>query len=121
MARQHQGTHTRFEDETIEEATESSNLEDPMCDADESAIGQDKALDNSMCEPDESDDVARALELDESVIGSDKTSADYYFDSYSHFGTSRFSPASYLSLSLRSKTGNKNLNLGNMCVLCYLF
>lgn len=31
-------------------------------------------LDNSTCDP--TDD----------VIGSDKTSADYYFDSYSHFG-----------------------------------
>lgn len=88
----HQGTHTRFEDEQIEEATESSNLEDPMCDADESTIGQDKAIDDTMCEPGESDkDIARSFELDDSVIGSDKTSADYYFDSYSHFGTSRFS------------------------------
>ncbi|KAA8523223.1 hypothetical protein F0562_009646 [Nyssa sinensis] len=56
-------TKTRFEyedddqDETIEEtATESSNLED-----------------DAMCEPDES-------------MGGDRTSADYYFDSYSHFG-----------------------------------
>lgn len=71
----------------MEEATESSNLEDPMCDADESTIGLDKAIDDSMCEPEESDkDIAACFEPDESVIGSDKTSADYYFDSYSHFG-----------------------------------
>lgn len=54
----------RFEyedaDETIEEAvTGSSNLEE----------------DSAMCEP-----------YDSSTIGGDKTSADYYFDSYSHFG-----------------------------------
>ncbi|KAI3495763.1 hypothetical protein L2E82_39398 [Cichorium intybus] len=53
----------RFEfedaDETIEEAaTASSNLEE----------------DSAMCEP------------EDSSVGGDKTSADYYFDSYSHFG-----------------------------------
>lgn len=48
------------EAETIEEvATESSNLEE----------------DSTMCEPEDS-----------LVAGDDKTSADYYFDSYSHFG-----------------------------------
>ncbi|KAI3443667.1 hypothetical protein Pfo_000332 [Paulownia fortunei] len=48
------------EAETIEEvATESSNLEE----------------DSAMCEPEDS-----------LVAGDDKTSADYYFDSYSHFG-----------------------------------
>ncbi|XP_004243149.1 probable protein arginine N-methyltransferase 1 isoform X1 [Solanum lycopersicum] len=31
--------------------------------------------DTSMCDP-----------IDESIVGSNKTSADYYFDSYSHFG-----------------------------------
>ncbi|KAL8223250.1 hypothetical protein R6Q57_020649 [Mikania cordata] len=47
-------------DETIEEAaTGSSNLEE----------------DSIMCDP-----------QDSSIIGGDKTSADYYFDSYSHFG-----------------------------------
>ncbi|CAA2973602.1 probable arginine N-methyltransferase [Olea europaea subsp. europaea] len=47
------------EDETIEEApTECSNLEE----------------DSVMCMP------------DDSAIDGDKTSADYYFDSYSHFG-----------------------------------
>lgn len=54
----------RFQDpdETLEEAaTESSNLEE----------------DFAMCEPDPDDAC---------VIGADKTSADYYFDSYSHFG-----------------------------------
>ncbi|CAK9181441.1 unnamed protein product [Ilex paraguariensis] len=61
----HRPTKIRFEyddeeqDEILEEiATESSNLED----------------DSAMCEP------------VESIIGADKTSADYYFDSYSHFG-----------------------------------
>ncbi|XP_022893238.1 protein arginine N-methyltransferase 1.1-like [Olea europaea var. sylvestris] len=48
-----------IEDETIEEApTECSNLEE----------------DSVMCMP------------DDSAIDGDKTSADYYFDSYSHFG-----------------------------------
>ncbi|CAK9166213.1 unnamed protein product, partial [Ilex paraguariensis] len=63
----HEPTKIRFEyedeeekDEILEEtATESSNLED----------------DSAMCEP------------EESTVGGDKTSADYYFDSYSHFGT----------------------------------
>lgn len=52
------------EAETIEEvATESSNLEE----------------DSTMCE------------LEDSLVGGDnKTSADYYFDSYSHFGTDFF-------------------------------
>ncbi|OVA11775.1 Ribosomal L11 methyltransferase [Macleaya cordata] len=45
------------EEEFVEEmTTESSNLDHSMCEA------------------------------DETLIGSDKTSADYYFDSYSHFG-----------------------------------
>ncbi|KAK2993420.1 hypothetical protein RJ640_021639, partial [Escallonia rubra] len=67
--RQNRSTKIRFQyedddleldqDETIEEAaTGSSNLEE----------------DSAMCEP------------DDSILGSDKTSADYYFDSYSHFG-----------------------------------
>lgn len=48
------------EAETIEEvATESSNLDE----------------DSTMCEREES-----------LATGDDKTSADYYFDSYSHFG-----------------------------------
>ncbi|KAK3004581.1 hypothetical protein RJ639_018542 [Escallonia herrerae] len=68
--RQNRSTKIRFQyedddldvdqDETIEEAaTGSSNLEE----------------DSATCEP------------DDSILGSDKTSADYYFDSYSHFGT----------------------------------
>lgn len=48
-------TKMSLEDENIEETT-SSNLDESMC------------------------------ELDESIVGGDKTSADYYFDSYSHFG-----------------------------------
>lgn len=52
------------EAETIEEdATESSNLE----------------VDSTMCEPEDS-----------LIARDDKTSADYYFDSYSHFGISSF-------------------------------
>ncbi|XP_043722346.1 probable protein arginine N-methyltransferase 1 [Telopea speciosissima] len=45
------------EDEVLDETTESSNLDDPISD-----------------------------EPDDTLIGGDKTSADYYFDSYSHFG-----------------------------------
>ncbi|XP_057506810.1 probable protein arginine N-methyltransferase 1.2 isoform X1 [Actinidia eriantha] len=63
---------TKFEyededqDETIDETvTESSNLDD----------------DALMCDPDE--------------IGGDKTSADYYFDSYSHFGIHEVSLAAF--------------------------
>lgn len=50
--------HLRFQDadEIIEDAAETSNLDQSMC------VG----------------------DLDDS---DDKTSADYYFDSYSHFGT----------------------------------
>ncbi|KAK6941411.1 hypothetical protein RJ641_026788 [Dillenia turbinata] len=51
-----EATHSRFEDDSMDEVIEVSNLDESMC------------------------------EFDESVIGSDKTSADYYFDSYSHFG-----------------------------------
>ncbi|GAB4838937.1 Protein arginine N-methyltransferase 1 [Ancistrocladus abbreviatus] len=51
-------THMIVDDnETTEEATESSNVE-----------------------------VSMVEEFDGSIIGCDKTSADYYFDSYSHFG-----------------------------------
>ncbi|TMW91445.1 hypothetical protein EJD97_014328 [Solanum chilense] len=50
-----------------EAVTESSNLE-----VDE---------DISMCDP-----TTTAAAVDESMVGGDKTSADYYFDSYSHFG-----------------------------------
>ncbi|XP_015061771.1 probable protein arginine N-methyltransferase 1.2 [Solanum pennellii] len=50
-----------------EAVTESSNLE-----VDE---------DISMCDP-----TTAVAAVDESMVGGDKTSADYYFDSYSHFG-----------------------------------
>ncbi|KAF2285157.1 hypothetical protein GH714_038877 [Hevea brasiliensis] len=69
---QHQGTKIRFQGEDEELTTESSNL-------DESTVTGDKAIamdDDSMCEPDVS-----FVDGDD-----DKTSADYYFDSYSHFG-----------------------------------
>ncbi|KAJ8528238.1 hypothetical protein K7X08_021930 [Anisodus acutangulus] len=53
------------QDETV---TESSNIE----------INED----TSMCDP-----TTAAVDDDDSmVVGGDKTSADYYFDSYSHFG-----------------------------------
>lgn len=46
-------------------------------------------LDNSTCDP--ADD----------VIGSDKTSADYYFDSYSHFGMYAYDFSSFfISINL---------------------
>ncbi|OAY53889.1 probable protein arginine N-methyltransferase 1.2 isoform X2 [Manihot esculenta] len=69
---QYQGTKIRFQDEDEELTTDSSKL-------DESTVAGDKVMameDDSMCEPDVS-----------FVDGDgDKTSADYYFDSYSHFG-----------------------------------
>lgn len=65
-------TKIRFADadedlDAVNDATESSNLDDSMmsCDPEPSAVAMDESL----------------SELD------DKTSADYYFDSYSHFGT----------------------------------
>lgn len=54
-------------DETV---TESSNLE----------IDED----TSMC--DRAAAAAAAAADDDSIVDGDKTSADYYFDSYSHFG-----------------------------------
>ncbi|XP_042512676.1 probable protein arginine N-methyltransferase 1 [Macadamia integrifolia] len=54
---QQQVTSMMVEDEVLEETTASSNLDDPISD-----------------------------EPDDTLIGGDKTSADYYFDSYSHFG-----------------------------------
>ncbi|KAB1209302.1 putative protein arginine N-methyltransferase 1 [Morella rubra] len=68
----HQLENTRIRFEDPEETTESSNLDESMCEAD----GSDKVAEESTCEP---DDVSF-------VEGDDKTSADYYFDSYSHFG-----------------------------------
>ncbi|KAF8388847.1 hypothetical protein HHK36_025527 [Tetracentron sinense] len=52
----HQVTKLSVEDEDFEGTTVSSNLDDSTS------------------------------ELEETIVGSDKTSADYYFDSYSHFG-----------------------------------
>lgn len=72
------GNKIRFRDdgeEAINEAAESSNLDESMCDLDGSVAGCDKAIDDSTCEPDVS-----------FIDADDKTSADYYFDSYSHFG-----------------------------------
>lgn len=64
----------RFQDCEVPEetATRSSNLEDDM----------------AICEPDPDDSNI--------IEGDDKTSADYYFDSYSHFGTIFFSSFSVL-------------------------
>ncbi|KAF8400976.1 hypothetical protein HHK36_014279 [Tetracentron sinense] len=60
----HHDTNPIVEDQDFEDTTESSNLDNTN------------------------------YELDESIIGSDKTSADYYFDSYSHFGIHEFPPFS---------------------------
>ena len=71
---QPQGSKIRFEDDDealIEETTESSNIDESMCEADDS----NRVIEDSACEP--------AQSLDDK---DDKTSADYYFDSYSHFG-----------------------------------
>lgn len=81
---QQQGTKNRFHDEDEELTTQSSNIVD-------STVAGDKAIameDDSMCE------------ADVSFVDDDdnKTSADYYFDSYSHFG-----------------------NFLNLCLLFYLF
>ncbi|WCJ42642.1 Protein arginine N-methyltransferase 1.1 [Euphorbia peplus] len=65
----HEGTLTRFEDKDEELATETSNL-------DVAGTKPTPMDDESMCEPDVS-----FVDGDD-----DKTSADYYFDSYSHFG-----------------------------------
>lgn len=69
--------HHRFEDadEVIEDAAVSSNLDDSICDADGCV---DKAVEGSVGDP---------MSLEKS---DDKTSADYYFDSYSHFGNFSF-------------------------------
>ena len=58
--------HLRFEDadEVIEDAAESSNLDESMCDP--NADAKEPAI--------------------SFIDADDKTSADYYFDSYSHFG-----------------------------------
>ncbi|KAG5547267.1 hypothetical protein RHGRI_013068 [Rhododendron griersonianum] len=66
----------QFQGETLDETvTESSNLDD----------------DALMCDPDE--------------IGADKTSADYYFDSYSHFGIHEiFTLQEMLKDAVRTKT-----------------
>ncbi|KAJ4952030.1 hypothetical protein NE237_028862 [Protea cynaroides] len=52
-----QETEMMVEDENLDEMNESSNLDDPISD-----------------------------EPGDTLVGGDKTSADYYFDSYSHFG-----------------------------------
>jgi protein arginine N-methyltransferase 1 len=67
----HQATKIRFNDE--EEEEESSNLDDSIV-ATEKSIAID---DVAMQDP----DVSFVDGCDD-----DKTSADYYFDSYSHFG-----------------------------------
>ncbi|PQQ14725.1 putative protein arginine N-methyltransferase 1.2 [Prunus yedoensis var. nudiflora] len=70
-----QGSKIRFadkedEDEALKDASGSSNHDESMCDPE-----LDKAVDDSMGEPEVS-----------FIAADDKTSADYYFDSYSHFG-----------------------------------
>ncbi|PPS17027.1 hypothetical protein GOBAR_AA03545 [Gossypium barbadense] len=70
---QFEGTKIRFQDADDDGvATDNSNL-------DESILAVDKATEDvSMGEPD--------VSFVDSDAGDDKTSADYYFDSYSHFG-----------------------------------
>ncbi|MFQ6642619.1 hypothetical protein Gotur_017652 [Gossypium turneri] len=77
---QFEGTKIRFQDADDDGvATDSSNL-------DESILAVDKAAEDvSMGEPN--------VSFVDSDAGDDKTSADYYFDSYSHFGI--FSYSSY--------------------------
>ncbi|XP_022933999.1 protein arginine N-methyltransferase 1.1 [Cucurbita moschata] len=85
---QPQGSKIRFEDDDealIEETTESSNIDESMCEADDS----NRVIEDSACEP--------AQSLDDK---DDKTSADYYFDSYSHFGIHE----EMLKDSVRTKT-----------------
>ncbi|KAL7260087.1 hypothetical protein ACSBR1_005868 [Camellia fascicularis] len=48
-------------------------------------VDQDETLDEAITETSNLEDDALMCDPDESVIGADKTSADYYFDSYSHF------------------------------------
>ncbi|OIW03986.1 hypothetical protein TanjilG_30262 [Lupinus angustifolius] len=71
----------RFQDadEVIEDVAESSNLDHSMCDPVADAEVQPSSLD---------------------VLSDDKTSADYYFDSYSHFGIHE----EMLKDSVRTKT-----------------
>uniref|UniRef100_A0A2P2L8Y2 Uncharacterized protein MANES_03G031500 n=1 Tax=Rhizophora mucronata TaxID=61149 RepID=A0A2P2L8Y2_RHIMU len=70
---QHQGTKTRFHYNDDEPTTEISKLEDSMAASDKAMAAED---DSMMGDPDVS-----------FVDGDDgQTSADYYFDSYSHFG-----------------------------------
>lgn len=73
---QHHATKIRFPDdddddvEALDVAAESSNLDESMCDVDGSVAACDKAIEPDVSFPE----------------ADDKTSADYYFDSYSHFG-----------------------------------
>lgn len=63
---QNQNTKIRFEDADEDEVAEGSGF-----------AGEEAAQDESMCDAGESAEVT-----------DDTTSADYYFDSYSHFGHS---------------------------------
>ncbi|GLT98651.1 hypothetical protein SLE2022_161470 [Rubroshorea leprosula] len=72
-SKQYHGTKTRFQDPDEEDGVESSNLE-----------GSIEVVDRV------TEDVTMGGDPDVSFVdcddGDDKTSADYYFDSYSHFG-----------------------------------
>ena len=73
----------RLKDPEEEETTQcSNNLDESMCDPECS----DKAID-------EPNDVSF-------MDGDDKTSADYYFDSYSHFGKTSFFISFFLFTSV---------------------
>ncbi|KAJ7973731.1 Protein arginine N-methyltransferase [Quillaja saponaria] len=74
--------HIRF-DQVIEEATESSNLNESMSEPDSSVVAcDDRAVQDSVGDP----RVPFTDSDDKISYSDDKTSADYYFDSYSHFG-----------------------------------
>lgn len=61
------------DDETV---TESSNLE----------VDEDTAMCDPAASASASASAAAGVDDDVAMVGGDKTSADYYFDSYSHFG-----------------------------------
>lgn len=52
-----------------------------------SIVGEEKTEETTMeVERTESSNVVEEASEGQALVGSDKTSADYYFDSYSHFG-----------------------------------
>ena len=86
---QPQGSKFCFEDDDeapIEETTGSVNVDESMCEASDDS---NRVIEDTACK------------LDQSLNDKDdKTSADYYFDSYSHFGNGLSSLFAYLSVFL---------------------